>query len=212
MLEWMNWENLAKWIVLMLRCLMMSDEWSVIWWVLCPPRVRSMGRGKPSVCLTLCRKEVMKPETIPSRLPISKSAATRDALMIPESAATHFSSTISMSAANQVSLPNCVVRSESAFAAELCCRQPIRFRCQIVLSAVKMFAAKLCFLQRIRFCCRIVLSATKKCSLPNCVVYNESVFAIKLWCLQWISPLTILCSSESVRWQINVTSKPAFSN
>jgi hypothetical protein len=42
----------------------------------------------------------MKPETIPSRLPISESAATRDALMIPESAATQFSSTISMSATN----------------------------------------------------------------------------------------------------------------
>ena len=120
---------------------------------------------------------------------------------------------------------NFYVSNELGFVAKLCCPQWISVRCWIVLSPANqvslsncvvcnesMFAAKLCFLQRIRFCCRIVLSATKKCSLPNCVVYSESVFAIKLWCLQWISPLTILCSSKSVRWQINVTSKLAFSN
>jgi hypothetical protein len=42
----------------------------------------------------------MKPETIPSPLSISKSAATGVALMIFESAATQFSSTILMSATN----------------------------------------------------------------------------------------------------------------
>ena len=44
----------------MLWCVMMNDEWSVIRWVLCPPRERSMGRGKPSVRFTLGQKKVMK--------------------------------------------------------------------------------------------------------------------------------------------------------
>jgi hypothetical protein len=98
-------------LVLMLHCLMINDEWSVIRGVLCPPRARSMSRGKPSISLTFDRKEVMKPEMIPSPLPISKSAATGVVSMISESTATQFSSIISVSveivlfAMNQCSLP-----------------------------------------------------------------------------------------------------------
>jgi len=53
-----------------------------------------MSRGKPSVSLMLGWKEVMKPETIPSPLSISDSAATWVALMISESTITQFSSII----------------------------------------------------------------------------------------------------------------------
>ena len=71
-------------LVLMLRCLMINDEWSLIRGVLCPPQARSMSRGKPSISLKLGRKEVMKPETIPIALSIFKSATTWVALMISE--------------------------------------------------------------------------------------------------------------------------------
>jgi len=77
---------------------MINDEWSVIRGVLCPSRVRSMSKGKPSVSLTLGRKEVMKPETIPSPLLIFESTATWVAMMISKSAVTQFSSIISVSA------------------------------------------------------------------------------------------------------------------
>ena len=39
-----------------------------------------------------------------------------------------------MSAANQFSLLNCVVRRETVFAVELCCPQQMSLRCRIVLS------------------------------------------------------------------------------
>jgi len=84
--------------------------------------VRNIGRGKPSVSLTLGRKEEMKPETIPSPLLISESTATGVALMISESALTRFSSTISVSVANQFLLPNYGVSSKLVFATELWCQ------------------------------------------------------------------------------------------
>jgi hypothetical protein len=77
---------------------MINDEWSVIRGVLCPSRARSMSRGKPNVSLTLGRKEVIKPETIPSPLLISESTTTWVALMIFKSVVTQFSSTIYVSA------------------------------------------------------------------------------------------------------------------
>jgi hypothetical protein len=58
--------------------------------VLYPPRVRNVGRGKPSVSLTLGRREEMKPEMTPSLLPISESVPTRVVLTISESATTQF--------------------------------------------------------------------------------------------------------------------------
>jgi len=79
------------------------------------------------------------------------------------------------SAADQCSWPNCVVRSESCLAAELCCPQGIIVRCWIVL----------CIANQIH--CWIVLFAANQCSLPNCVVRNESIFAAKLCCLQRIN-------------------------
>jgi len=89
---WKGWigENLAKW-----TCVDVCVVW---WWVingvwfskvLCPSRVRNIGRGKTSVNLTLGQKGV-KPETTSSSLLISKLAATRAALMIYESIATQF--------------------------------------------------------------------------------------------------------------------------
>jgi hypothetical protein len=67
-------------------------------------------------------------ETILPLLSICELAATGVALTISESTATQFSSTIFVSAASQFSLLNCVVSSESIFAAELCCPQRICFR------------------------------------------------------------------------------------
>lgn len=81
--EWIE-KTLLDELVLMLRCLMINDEWSLIRGVLCPPQARSMSRGKPSISLKLGRKEVMKPETIPIALSIFKSATTWVALMISE--------------------------------------------------------------------------------------------------------------------------------
>jgi len=52
--------------------------------------VRNIGRGKPSVSLTLGRREEVKPETTSSPLLISESAATGVALTNSESAATQF--------------------------------------------------------------------------------------------------------------------------
>jgi len=82
MLEWMDWGNLAKWICFDLALLMMNDECNAIWWDLCPPRVRGMGKRQPSVSCTLGRKEVVKPETSLSPLLISESAVTEVVLMI----------------------------------------------------------------------------------------------------------------------------------
>jgi hypothetical protein len=73
-----------------------------------------MGRGKPSISLTLDQREVMKPEMIPSPLSIQKSAMI--SLLISESATTQFSSTIVVSAANQFSLLNYVVYNKLDFA------------------------------------------------------------------------------------------------
>jgi hypothetical protein len=56
---------------------------------------------KPNVSFTLGQREEVESEMIPSLLPICESAATGVALMIFESAVTHFSSTISVLAANQ---------------------------------------------------------------------------------------------------------------
>ena len=100
---------------------MMNDEWSVIWWVLCPPQVRIMGRGKPSLSLTLSQKEVMKQEMIPSPLLISESTTTGVALIISELGATGVALMISESAMTQFSL------TISAFAEN-------HMRCWIVLS------------------------------------------------------------------------------
>jgi hypothetical protein len=50
---------------------------------------------------------------------------------------------ISVSAANQIPLLNCVVSSESVFYAELWCRQRITFRCRIVVPIMIGFAAEL---------------------------------------------------------------------
>jgi len=73
-----------------------------------------MGRGKPSISLTLDQREVMKPEMIPLPLSIQKSAMI--SLLISESATTQFSSTIVVSAANQFSLLNYVVYNKLDFA------------------------------------------------------------------------------------------------
>jgi len=93
------------------------------------------------------------------------------ALMISESVATWFSSMISeiavahmgwrflpstLLAANQFSLLNCVVSSESVFAAKLCC------------------------LQRISFCCGIMVSIVNQFSLSNCGVSSELAFDVAL--------------------------------
>jgi uncharacterized protein YigA (DUF484 family) len=67
------------------------------------------------------------------------------------------------SAANLLSLPNCVVCGESAFATELCGLQRTSFRCRIVVLAANLF------------------------SLLNCGACNESVFAAKLRWLHRIS-------------------------
>jgi hypothetical protein len=61
----------------------------------------------------------VKPETTQSSLPIFESATTGIALMTFELSATQFSSTISVSAANQFSLPKCGVNSESVFVVEV---------------------------------------------------------------------------------------------
>ena len=103
MLEGMNLENLAKW-----TCVDVCVVW---WWmmngvwfgeILYPPRVRNIGRGKPSISLTLGRREKVKPETTTSSLLISESAATGVALMISESTTTQFSSTIFASIVNHM--------------------------------------------------------------------------------------------------------------
>jgi hypothetical protein len=81
--------------------------------VLCPARLR------PSISLTLGRRKEVKPETTQSSLPIFESATTGIALMTFELSAAQFSSTISVSAANQFSLPKCGVNSESVFVVEV---------------------------------------------------------------------------------------------
>jgi len=100
MLEWMDWGNLARWVCTELVSLMMNDERNAIWWDLCPPRVRGMGKRQPSVSYTLCRKEVMKPEMILSPLSISESTATGVVSRISQSAMTQLLSTSSVSAMN----------------------------------------------------------------------------------------------------------------
>jgi hypothetical protein len=88
---WKGWigENLVKWTYV--------DVCIAWWWVinevwfgevLCPPRVRNIGRGKPSVSLTLGRREGVKPETTSLPLSISESAAIGIALMNSESTTT----------------------------------------------------------------------------------------------------------------------------
>jgi hypothetical protein len=85
------------------------------------------------------------------------------------------------------------------FAAELCCRQRISFRCQncvvgsksvrcrIVLPTANQFSLpKLCYLQQTRVRCRIVLSAATEFSLLNCVACSKLVFVAEWWCLQRI--------------------------
>jgi hypothetical protein len=63
-----------------------------------------MGRGKPSLSLTLSQKEVMKQEMIPSPLLISESTTTAVALIISELGATGVALMISESAMTQFSL------------------------------------------------------------------------------------------------------------
>jgi hypothetical protein len=115
---WKEWvgKTLLNKLCWCLCVLMMNDERNVIRWALCPPRVRSMGRGKPSVSLTFGQREVMKPETISSSQSIQKSATIWVALTISESATTQFSSIIVVSAANYFSLLNCVVYNKLDFA------------------------------------------------------------------------------------------------
>jgi len=127
---------------------MMNDEWSVIRWIICPPWVRHIGRGKPNISLMFGWKEEMKPEMISSPLLISKSTTTGVALMISESAATQFSSTILMSAANKFSLPNCDVSNESVFIVELWC---LFLLSNCSASNESVFAAELWRQQRIGF-------------------------------------------------------------
>jgi hypothetical protein len=90
----------------------------------------------------------MKPEMISSPLLISKSTTTGVALMISESAATQFSSTILMFAANKFSLPNCDVSNESVFIVELWCLFLLS-NCSV--SNESIFAAELWRQQRIGF-------------------------------------------------------------
>ena len=66
------------------------------------------------------------------------------------------------------SLLNCVVCSESVFAAELCCHQQIGFRCRIVESAVNQFSLPHCGVNN------------KSFPLSSCGVSSESVFAAEL--------------------------------
>jgi len=70
--------------------------------VLYPPRARNVGRGKPSVSLTLGQREEMKPEMTLSLLPISESVAIGVALTISKSATTQFSSIIFALAINYI--------------------------------------------------------------------------------------------------------------
>ena len=102
MLEGMNLENLLNEHVLMF---VLFDD-NGVWFgeVLYPPRVRNIGRGKPNIRLTPGWREEVIPKTTSSSVLISKSTATGVALMIYESAATQFSSTIFASAVNCVAL------------------------------------------------------------------------------------------------------------
>jgi hypothetical protein len=79
---------------------------------------------------------------------------------------------------------NCGVGNELVFTTELYCRQRISFHCRIVLSA---FTDELCCLQWISFHRRIVVSTANQVWLSNSVACSESVFAVKLCCLQRIS-------------------------
>jgi hypothetical protein len=54
-------------------------------------------------------------------------------------------------------------------------------------STTTQFSSTISMSEWISFRCRIVLSATNQCSLLNCVVCSELVFAVELCCLQQIS-------------------------
>jgi hypothetical protein len=74
-----------------------------------------------------------------------------------------------------LSLPNCVVRSESAF------------------------APKLCGLQRTSFCCQIVVPTTNQFSLLDCGGCSESVLLqICVACNEPILLLNFIVRSESI--------------
>ena len=67
-----------------------------------------------------------------------------------------------------VSLPKCVFCSEWVFAAELCVSSESISLLNCVVCSNRVFAAELCIPQGIR------------CSLPNCVVRNESGFRCQI--------------------------------
>jgi hypothetical protein len=82
-----------------------------------------------------------------------------------------------LSIANLLSLPNCVVRSESAFAPKLCGLQRTNFCCQIVVPTANQFSLLDC-----SGCSEsVMLSICVACSEPilllNCIVRSESIFA-----------------------------------
>jgi len=77
---------------------------------------------------------------------------------------------IMLSAANQFSLPNCGINSESILAVVLWCQQRISSRCWIVVLATNQFLLpNLWSQQRISFCCWTVVSTANQFSLPNYV-------------------------------------------
>jgi hypothetical protein len=65
----------------------------------------------------------VKPEMTPFSLPISELEVTRVVLIIFESVATQFSSTILVLAANLFSLLKCGVSNESVLTTKMWCRQ-----------------------------------------------------------------------------------------
>ena len=122
-----------------------------------------------------------------------------------------------------VSLPNCVVSSESAFAVELCCLQRMSFRCWIYvvrsesgvrcrMCVVRNKSGVRCWICVVRtesgfcywifvvrsesgFCCRIVLSTANQ------------VFAVELCIPQWIRcslSNCVFCKESGVRCRICV--------
>jgi len=77
---------------------------------------------------------------------------------------------IVVSTANQFSLPNCGVNSESILAVVLWCQQRISSRCRIVVLATNQFSLlNLWSQQRISFCCWTMVSAANQFSLQNYV-------------------------------------------